>query len=558
MNSNPNVFASKKVFTPRNAFPLSRRDMFTRPIGLITPIFFQDLSAGDYLKLNVRHFARTNNLQTSAFTQISEHVDFYFIPYRLVYQWFDQIITNTSSYDTSLDPNSGAAITGLPYITGDDIYQVLNLIVSGSGGTAVPDIFGYPVAQTFFRFMQMSGLPCRAKLTDTRDDLYKATTGRYNTTHFSPIRLYAFFRLYRDFYRDSNWETIPATYFNLDKYAAGSHIPAADLIAAVQAILGVCYKNMTKDFNTGLLPTTLLPQTDFPSFPSLNKEEFISLSHLDSNASYTSLYSTSLGQNASISAMAIRSLSAVEKLAQVARLSPQTYKGQMEAIFGVSPDMCDHCSPKYIGTYDSRIMINDVTATANGNNGADDISNVLGQVSGKGLSMDSEGNFVYQSSEHGLVIGVHSSDIDTVYNDDVLDIFNTKLTKSDFYNPVYDQLGMQAHTTAQSGLVGSATNVQGWQARYIEYKTAISKVHGEFSSSASAGISGSLNNWCCPYKSLTSVFSPAFYKINPATASNIFLRLYNGQPENDHLWEHYSFNVTKVADMSVYGLPILN
>ena len=53
-------------------------------------------------------------------------------------------------------------------------------------------------AETFFRFMQMSGLPCRAKLTDTRDDLYKATTGRYNTTHFSPLRLYAFFRLYHD------------------------------------------------------------------------------------------------------------------------------------------------------------------------------------------------------------------------------------------------------------------------------------------------------------------------------------------------------------------------
>ena len=201
MNSNPNVFASKKVFTPRNAFSLSRRDMFTRPIGLITPIFFQDLQAGDYLKLNVRHFARTNVLQTSAFTQISEKVDFYFLPYRLVYQWFDQIITNSSSYDTSLDPNNGASITGLPYLTGDDIYQVLNLIVGGSGGTSVSDIFGYPVAETFFRFMQMSGLPCRAKLTDTRDDLYKATTGRYNTTHFSPLRLYAFYLFYRD------WET---------------------------------------------------------------------------------------------------------------------------------------------------------------------------------------------------------------------------------------------------------------------------------------------------------------------------------------------------------------
>ena len=496
MNSNPNVFASKKVFTPRNAFPLSRRDMFTRPIGLITPIFFQDLTAGDYLKLNVRHFARTNILQTSAFTQISEKVDFYFIPYRLVYQWFDQIITNTSSYGTSLDPNSGAAITGLPYITGDDIYQVLNLIVGGSGGTAVPDIFGFPVAHTFFRFMQMSGLPCRSKLTDTRDDLYKATTGRYNTTHFSPMRLYAFFRLYRDFYRDSNWETIPATYFNLDKYAAGSHVPVADLIAAVEAILGSCYKNMPKDVNTGLLPTTLLPQTDFPTFPSLSGDT------LTSTASYTTVGSTQ-----PISAMALRSLSAVEKLAQVARLSPQTYKGQMEAIFGVSPEKCDHCSPRYIGTYDSRIMINDVTATSNGSNSGGTLNNFLGQVSGKGLSMDSEGNFVYQSSEHGLVVGVHSSDIDTVYNDDVLDIFNTKLTKSDFHNPVYDQLGMQAHTTAQSGLVGNPTSVQGWQARYIEYKTAISKVHGEFSTSASAGTTGSLNNWCCPYKSLTSILS---------------------------------------------------
>ena len=265
--SNPNVFPQKKVFTPRNSFPLSRRDMFTRPIGLITPVFYQDVQAGDYVQMNVSHFARTNVLQTSAFTQISEQVDFYFLPYRLIYGWFDQVITNTNSYDTSLDPNSGALVNTLPYITGDDIYQVLNLEVGGSGSTPFPDCFGYSVAQTFFRVMQMAGFPCYSKLADTRDNLYKTTTGRYNHTHFSPFRIYAFFRLYRDFYRDSNWESIPAVNFNLDKYAAGSHIPVEDLIAAVKLILGNSYKNMPKDCVTGILPSTLMPQNDFPTFP---------------------------------------------------------------------------------------------------------------------------------------------------------------------------------------------------------------------------------------------------------------------------------------------------
>ena len=257
-----------------------------------------------------------------------------------------------------------------------------------------------------------------------------------------------------------------------------------------------------------------------------------------------------------MTAMAIRSLSAVEKLAQVARLSPQTYKGQMEAIFGISPDKCDHCSPRYIGTYDSKIAINDVTATQNGTNGAQ--SNVLGQVGGKGLSIDSQGNFTYSATEHGMIVGVHSSEIDTVYCDDFLDIFNTKLSKSDFFNPVYDQLGMQPLLNEQTGVNGSPLNVLGWQARYIEYKTSRSRVHGEFSRSTGSNTAGSLNNWCCPYTPIGTVFSPAFYKVNPFSASNIFLSQYNGLPTSDHLWEHYSFNVTKVSDMSVYGLPILN
>ena len=63
----------------------------------------------------------------------------------------------------------------------------------------------------------------------------------------------------------------------------------------------------------------------------------------------------------------------------------ETYEAQLKAQFGVTPDNCDYCSVRFLGSYDSTINIGEVTASAAGETGTGSKS-VLGQLAGEGIS----------------------------------------------------------------------------------------------------------------------------------------------------------------------------
>ena len=51
---NPNLLTPKQNSLPRNAFDLSHHQYFTKPLGLLTPAFVQDVLPGDYIDIDVR------------------------------------------------------------------------------------------------------------------------------------------------------------------------------------------------------------------------------------------------------------------------------------------------------------------------------------------------------------------------------------------------------------------------------------------------------------------------------------------------------------------------
>ena len=73
--SNPNVYKPKSVSTPRNAFDLSHHSYFTKPLGLLTPVFCMDVTPNDYIKLSPSAFTRTQTLNTAAYTRLRGTVD---------------------------------------------------------------------------------------------------------------------------------------------------------------------------------------------------------------------------------------------------------------------------------------------------------------------------------------------------------------------------------------------------------------------------------------------------------------------------------------------------
>ena len=118
-----------------------------------------------------------------------------------------------------------------------------------------------------------------------------------------------------------------------------------------------------------------------------------------------------------------------------------------------------------------------------------------GDVKGKGVSLN-QGSFTFDSREHGIIIGILSIVPEADYQSSMLDVFNMKTTREQYFQPEFQDLGKQPiQSTELSLYVYTKTpnnpadrivnNIIGFTNRYMEYKTSVNKVHGSFNSSFS-------------------------------------------------------------------------
>ena len=107
---NPFNFSAPRAKRPRNSFDLSRDDVFSKPAGLITPAYVLDVMRGDFIKIDVGNFTRTNTLNSAAYTRFKECVDYYFVPYRLIWQWYTDFISQVPNTASAINPNSSNGV----------------------------------------------------------------------------------------------------------------------------------------------------------------------------------------------------------------------------------------------------------------------------------------------------------------------------------------------------------------------------------------------------------------------------------------------------------------
>ena len=306
----PNVFKTKSHKSPRNPFDLGHDDYFTKSAGLLTPIYCEDTLPGDYFKVNVSAFTRTETLNSAAYTRIHEYVDFYFIPNRIVWRWFSDMESAVPNTDSSYNPNNNSVPTKLPYILGSQLYTLLN-------GTQ-NDVMGLPLRHTLHRMMSFLGFPTGPTIAITKEWYNPNATispgKQLASKQFSVLRLFAFTRIYRDYYRNTDWEPNDSLAVNLDKYASGGNVTDADLLHWF-VYLSTCYKNIPKDMFMSQKPSPLY-STDLQPIGT-NTDSFappFTSSGTMTNAN-KSIPSTPF--NLTLSAQTIRQVLALERVAQL-------------------------------------------------------------------------------------------------------------------------------------------------------------------------------------------------------------------------------------------------
>ena len=535
---------------PRNSFDMGYHTMFTSPAGLLLPTYIQDVQPGDFLKLDVANFTRTMPVNTAAFSRLKEITKFYFVPYRLLWQNFNQFYTGVSDITTSYTPQTGIPST-VPYLTIDNIISILQ---DGS-----LDMFGMPRSKFVERLLDLCGYPVSNDSSRPTLDMYLAIKNHNTQTGkpqpiFNMFRLLAYQRIFFDFYRNTDYTANEPTAYNVDNLAGG----ASPATPQLRRIFEPRYSLWHKDRITSVKPSPLSLMQSNGTVAAVSGEGISDAGYLWCQSQYTCLKSFVADSTAVVNISKLRATMAYDRLARLTMLSPKTYEAQLKAQFGVTPDNCDYCSVRYLGSYDSTINIGEVTASAAGETGTGSKS-VLGQLAGKGIASGErngviKGNF----NEPGIVMGIHHIQPYSEYDSNRLDDFNKKVNRNDYYMPAYDNLGLQPILQGQVYInptyVNSDINqVCGYQARYLEYKTRVDEVHGQFQSLQS------LRQWCMPRSVQISagfIGEQALY-VNPKITDTLFSLIYDGTQPSDPFLCHYRYDASLVRNMSMLGVPTM-
>ena len=573
--ANPLQLSKMSMKQSRNAFKMSYHENFSSPVGQIIPCHVQDICPGDYVKLNVKSFARTVPCNTAAFARMSEHVDFYFVPYHLLWRPFKQLVNPVPDVNSALSVSSekNNAVTGVPYFTAQQVASMFTNATAGSSSqySFFGTLANRPYAARLLDMLSYYSDPTHAYLdkganVDAGQD--NTWLSNFNAAYqpnwkFNPFRILAFNRILSDFYRSSDYAPSNARRFNIDDLDSGTQIPDERLRSLFHAIrfgdpdasvssLYSCFPfakwhldrliSVKPSQLYGSFTDTGLPVSNGPANFSINSVvggvsiDYPSTSHAFSNTNE------------------LRIAQSIEKLGRLAMSAPKTFRAQQAALFGESSPSCDNCTPRFLGSYDSSLDISEVTASTAYNGGTPDTSNYLGEVGGKGTSANQKNGVIkFKAEDFGVIMGVHYIVPDAEYQMNRYNRHCCKLSRSDFFNPAFDKLGLQPLFRGEVLLSKNDNQtVVGMQARYIEYKTRENEIHGNFQRGRN------LSAWSIPrnidYSASDGI--SRFY-VHPNVVDSLFKSNYDGTEVTDQFYCHYFFDQTIVQNKSAVGLPIL-
>lgn len=563
----------------RSSFDLSSKKLFTAKVGEILPCYWQIAIPGNKYRISSDWFTRTVPVNTAAYTRIKEYYDFYAVPLRLISRALPQAFTQTLDYMTSAssgDKNT-AALSSVPYTTMTQFNNLL-LALNALDTPKSRDDAGLPLSYGSCKLLDMLGY---GSMIDKSSTGKAAITEKYlgldnlgdgdnplvyfvsQTVNILPILAYQ--KIYFDFFSNAQWEKHLAYAYNVDYW------PGTSYITLYPDMLKMRYANYPKDYFMGILPSSqygsvaVLPSLFSSSYPSNSvlvvSDDRSSVSGVENKANSASVsvsgQSSSLRPsfiNSDLSALSIRATEYLQRWKEVVQFSSKDYSDQMAAQFGIkAPEyMGNHAH--YIGGWSSVININEVVNTNL------DTDSSQASIAGKGVSSKSGHVLTYDcGAEHQVIMCVYHAVpmLDWELTGQAPQLTVTAV--SDFPQPAFDQLGMQAvpALNLQNNPGRAVAGSLGYNLRYWQWKSCIDTVHSGFRRGAAYQF------WAAPldgWHVLTSsgALSYQSMKVRPQQLNSIFVPQIdsaNCSVAFDQLLCNVNFQVYAVQDLDRNGLP---
>lgn len=569
-----------KIPTHRSSFDLSSKKLFTAKVGEILPCYWQIAIPGNKYRISSDWFTRTVPVNTAAYTRIKEYYDFYAVPLRLISRALPQAFTQMTDYMTSAasSTENTSALTSVPNVT-QKIFSLFLQMANAGDQPNIRDDAGLPIVYGSCKLLDMLGY---GSMIESKNTAKAAITKKYlgvdslgdadnplvyqvsQTVNALPFLAYQ--KIYYDFFSNSQWEKHKAYAYNVDYWSG------AGQIGLVTDMVQLRYANYPKDYFMGMLPSSQYGSVAFlqPLDASLSTNvvlaratDGISNSSVRNLSGGNSVQTTSanstnsdrlLRVNTDLSALSIRATEYLQRWKEVVQFSSKDYSDQMAAQFGIkAPEyMGNHAH--YIGGWSSVININEVVNTNL------DTDSSQASIAGKGVSSNSGHTITYDcGAEHQIIMCVYHAVPMLDWNLTGQAPQLTVTAISDFPQPAFDQLGMQAvpALNLQNNPGRNVSGSLGYNLRYWQWKSNIDTVHAGFRAGAA------YQSWAAPldgWQVLTSAgaWSYQSMKVRPQQLNSIFVPQVdatNCSVAFDQLLCNVNFQVYAVQNLDRNGLP---
>lgn len=564
-----------RISTHRSSFDLSSKKLFTAKVGEILPCYWQIAIPDTKYRISSDWFTRTVPVNTAAYTRIKEYYDFYAVPLRLISRALPQAFTQMTDYMTSAASaaSNTSALTSVPSVT-QSLFSAFFQAANAGDQPNTRDDAGLPIVYGSCKLLDLLGYgsmigstnPAKAAITkkylgvdalgDADNPLVYQTPQTVNALPFL-----AYQKIYYDFFSNNQWEKHKAYAYNVDYWSGTGNI------GLVTDMLQLRYANYPKDYFMGMLPSSQYGPVAALPISTLSNFSNTAIVSPSSQAALVNTTGTSvalsaagpgnnaqLRLNADLSSLSIRATEYLQRWKEVVQFSSKDYSDQMAAQFGVkAPEyMGNHAH--YIGGWSSVININEVVNTNL------DSDSSQASIAGKGVSSNSGYTITYDcGAEHQIIMCVYHAVPMLDWNLTGQAPQLTVTAISDFPQPAFDQLGMQAvpALNLQNNPGRNVSGSLGYNLRYWQWKSNIDTVHAGFRAGAA------YQSWSAPldgWQVLTSsgTWSYQSMKVRPQQLNSIFVPQVdaaNCSVAFDQLLCNVNFQVYAVQNLDRNGLP---
>lgn len=264
--------------TSRNSFDLSHRNLFTAKVGELLPCAVFEMNPGDTISLDSSYFTRTAPLETAAFTRLRENVQFFFVPYSLLWKYFNSQVMNMTHTAAGGDVSRVASgivdnavvSTQMPFIDYRSIKVYLNSILKTytdkkAGYEDITLNNGELRSAASAKLLQLLGY---GNFPEQNMKTYKPLSSVVvnNSLNLSIFRLLAYQKICNDHYTYRQWQPYDASLCNID-YLVPSRSGSLSLGPSLTALTSdtsklkklnmfdLRFSNLPLDYFNGVLPT---------------------------------------------------------------------------------------------------------------------------------------------------------------------------------------------------------------------------------------------------------------------------------------------------------------